>query len=99
MAFNKLTDAETERLDILAEECAEVIQAISKIKRHGYESDRPHYHTASPSETNRAALEREIGHVVSSVARMYRLGDLSQVNVMDSAGIKDVEVLQYLHHN
>ena len=37
--FNKLTEAEQERLVILAEECAEVIQVVAKIQRHGFNSD------------------------------------------------------------
>ena len=39
--FNKLTPAEDERLAMLAEECAEVIQIVSKIQRHGYDSWHP----------------------------------------------------------
>jgi hypothetical protein len=38
MSFNQLTDAEAERLALLAEECGEVVQVIGKILRHGYES-------------------------------------------------------------
>ena len=34
--FNKLTPAQAERLAILIEECGEVIQAATKILRHGY---------------------------------------------------------------
>jgi NTP pyrophosphatase (non-canonical NTP hydrolase) len=39
--FNKLTDAEAERLAMLIEECGEVIQAATKVLRHGYESFHP----------------------------------------------------------
>ena len=39
--FNRLSPAEDERLTVLAEECSEVIQAICKIQRHGYESFNP----------------------------------------------------------
>lgn len=52
--FNQLTPAEAERLALLAEECGEVIQAIGKILRHGYESRHP-----DGGPTNREALERE----------------------------------------
>lgn len=99
MAFSKLTDAEAERLELLQEECAEVIQAICKIKRHGFESDKSHYHAASPSETNRRALSREIGHVISSIQRLYRRGDITQPDVVNSSEQKSKEVIQYLHHN
>jgi hypothetical protein len=40
--FNGLTPAEAERLALLAEECGEVIQAIGKVLRHGYESRHPY---------------------------------------------------------
>ena len=39
--FNGLTPAEAERLAMLAEEAAEVIQAVGKILRHGYASYHP----------------------------------------------------------
>lgn len=54
--FNGLSEAEQERLVIVAEECAEVIHVTTKILRHGYESCHP----KKPSETNRVALIREI---------------------------------------
>ena len=40
MSFNKLSDAETERLAILAEEMGEAQQAIGKIIRHARELSR-----------------------------------------------------------
>lgn len=54
--FNKLTPAEAERLAMLAEECAEVIQIIGKILRHGYES----HHPETPDITNRDLLGNEL---------------------------------------
>ncbi len=39
--FNRLTPAEAERLAMLAEEAAEVIQIVGKILRHGYASYHP----------------------------------------------------------
>ena len=39
--FNRLTPAEAERLAMLAEEAAEVIQVVGKILRHGYASYHP----------------------------------------------------------
>ena len=52
--FNKLTEAEQERLVILAEECSEVIQIVCKILRHGYDSDDD----GKLLEPNRKSLER-----------------------------------------
>lgn len=65
--FNKLTPAEDERLAILIEECAEVIQAATKIQRHGYESTDP-----DSGETNRAALERERGDLQGAITHLVR---------------------------
>lgn len=52
---NELTAAEAERLAMLAEECGEVVQAIGKVLRHGYESTHP-----DGGPTNREALRREL---------------------------------------
>lgn len=54
--FNQLTDEQDEILTIMMEECAEVIQAIAKIKRHGYFSHHP-----DRTETNHDQLVRELG--------------------------------------
>ena len=47
----KITSEETESLALLNEECGEVIQAVSKILRHGF------------SDSNKDDLIREISHV------------------------------------
>jgi hypothetical protein len=62
-----LSDAERERLAMLAEECGEVIQIVGKILRHGYES----YHPDDPSTTNRDMLHREVTDV-RGVLQMMR---------------------------
>ncbi len=56
--FNGLTEAKTERLVILIEECAEVQQCACKILRHGYDIRNP---KDPGGETNREALNREMG--------------------------------------
>ena len=55
--FNGLTPAEHERLAMLAEEAAEVVQIVGKILRHGYESKHP---DNMNGPTNRQMLENEI---------------------------------------
>jgi len=58
---NPASEAETEVLNLITEECAEVIQIISKIARFGFDS----YHPTDPTkETNRAHLETEIGDLL-----------------------------------
>ena len=93
-SFNKLTPAEEERLAILAEECAEVIQVIGKILRHGYESDN---HGKLP-QTNRQHLEEEIGNVRHIVDRMVNEGDLTYWQIEASRLHKAATIGKYLHH-
>lgn len=57
MAYNGLTKGEAERLAWLAEEAGEVVQAVTKILRHGYDSYNPDDRDAGD---NRKQLAREI---------------------------------------
>jgi hypothetical protein len=71
-----LAPAEIERLAMLAEECCEVVQAVGKVLRHGWDSQSPY-----GGKTNRVTLEREIGNVRAIVnmmldAKDLRLGDI-----------------------
>jgi NTP pyrophosphatase (non-canonical NTP hydrolase) len=90
--FNDLTPAEFERLALLSEECGEVVQAIGKIFRHGYESNHP-----DSCETNRIDLETEIGHVFAALELMTDK-DVSYQAITESKALKLVSVLRYLHH-
>lgn len=65
--FNGLTPAEAERLAMLAEEAGEIVLAIGKVLRHGYESRHPDCYDSNGSvlpgcekATNREALRMEI---------------------------------------
>lgn len=93
--FNKLTPAQDERLAKLAEECAEVIQAVCKILRHGYESRDP---TQCGSLTNRRDLEREIADVRIAIMKLQIRGDVDAYSVdrvyFDSIGRAN----DYMHH-
>lgn len=71
--FNGLTPAEAERLAMLTEECAEVIQIIGKILRHGYES----YHPEDPQTTNRMRLMDELNDINGVLFGMCTQEDLS----------------------
>src|SRR5689334_11715195 len=71
---NKLSNAQIERLAILAEELAEAGQAIGKILRHGYDSRSPF---AQPTERdNRGELEKELGDVLYAMEFMDDFGDI-----------------------
>lgn len=94
--FNGLTPAEAERLTKLSEECAEVVLVICKILRHGYESKHPHMPKWSP--TNRAELEKELGHVDAALALLTAAGDVHGRNIMAASRLKLGAQQQYLHH-
>ena len=56
-------DAKTkEVMDILQEECAEVIQAVSKISRFGIDNFKP-----GKPKTNREHLEEELGDMLAMI--------------------------------
>jgi NTP pyrophosphatase (non-canonical NTP hydrolase) len=91
--FNKLTPAEAERLAILGEECGEVVQAIGKILRHGYESRHP-----DGGLTNREQLELELGDVLCLGRIMGVAGDISMQAVETRCAVKPAKLVRYTHH-
>jgi len=91
MAFNQLTDAQAERLHILVEELGEAIQAAGKILRHGYES-------GWNGSNNRHDLEKELGHVESSIDRLVDAKELDAENIFASAYSKKTSIKPFLHH-
>jgi len=93
LPFNQLTPAEAERLALLAEECGEVIQAVGKILRHGYESRHP-----NGGPTNREALERECGDVYHCIWMLIAAHDIDGNGMSQRADDKAKSVTQYLHH-
>ncbi len=92
--FNKLTPAETERLTLLVEEASEVIQVVGKIFRHGFESYHP-----DTFETNRKALERELGDLKFAVDFLCKNRDIDMNYIEIYCDIKKHKVNKYLHHN
>lgn len=85
-----------ERMVILMEECAEVIQVASKILRHGSDS----YNPFDTSRTlNRELLEREIGDLKYIIFLMSERGDIDPESVNNFAVKKREKISPYLHHN
>ena len=97
MIIDCLTEAEIERLDILVEECAEVILAVSAIKRFGYESKNPGL--LELSCTNREALTREMGDVQNAMNLVMDARDVDAVQVSERSAKKAVEIKKWLYHN
>lgn len=58
-----------EVMDILQEECAEVIQAVSKVNRFGFDNYKP-----GKPKTNREHLEEELGDMLAMVDIMLEQG-------------------------
>lgn len=57
-----MTNNSLEALHILQEECAEVIQAISKINRFGIDNSKP-----GTTKSNKNHLEEEIGDLLAMI--------------------------------
>ncbi|MGR3521928.1 MAG: hypothetical protein ACU0FT_04160 [Paracoccus sp. (in: a-proteobacteria)] len=89
--FNGLTPAQSERLAMLAEEAAEVIQIVGKILRHGYES----HHPDDPDTSNRQLLANEIADLSAVIDLMS--DDWQQVEPVDLDEII-LRKLRFTHH-
>jgi hypothetical protein len=94
-AFNELTEAEAERLALLAEEAGEVVQVIGKILRHGYESTNP---DGDPEETNRMMLAKECGDFFAAVRLATEAQDFDDEDVCSYMATKLRKIWRYLHH-
>ncbi len=71
--FNGLTDAQAERLAMLAEEAGEVVQIVGKILRHGYDS----YHPEDVDRlTNKIHLQSELTDLWAVMYGMKLANDL-----------------------
>lgn len=92
---NGLSPAAAERLALLAEECGEVIQAVGKILRHGYDSHHPHHYKPG---TNRQQLEHELGDLIGTIGFLAQAGDIDENAMVDHAeGMADRK-RPWLHH-
>jgi NTP pyrophosphatase (non-canonical NTP hydrolase) len=67
---------EKEVMDILQEECAEVIQAVSKISRFGIDNYKP-----GKPKTNREHLEEELGDMLAMIDILHEMDIVSYVNI------------------
>lgn len=91
--FNGLTPAEHERLSVLFEEAAEVIQVVGKIMRHGLDSKHP-----DGGPTNRELLEKELGDVRLAEIFMIKARDVSGKAISEACDHKGNTIKDYLHY-
>lgn len=91
--FNMLPPDQAEALALLAEECAEVVQIVSKIQRHGLHSCHP-----VSGENNFDLLTKEIGDVLAAmrIAEVQKL--VPWIRVVRARDEKLMRVAKYLHH-
>lgn len=90
---NDLTPAEVERLNLVIEEAAEVIQAATKVLRHGWRSTHP----SCPSTDNREHLMKEVGDLRGVLQLCFQAADLHIVSYQYYSLEKLYRVKKYLH--
>ena len=84
LAMRDNMDKQTkEVMDILQEECAEVIQAVSKISRFGLDNLKP-----GKPKTNREHLEEELGDLYAMIEILQELDVVSWANIEQAAEAK-----------
>jgi NTP pyrophosphatase (non-canonical NTP hydrolase) len=72
-----------EVMNILSEECAEVIQAVSKINRFGMDNYKP-----GKPKTNRQHLEEELGDLMAMIDILQEMDVVSYANIERAAEAK-----------
>jgi NTP pyrophosphatase (non-canonical NTP hydrolase) len=80
----EIEDKIKETLVITQEECAEVIQSVSKILRFGFDSSYPF----EDSATTRECLEMEVGQLLCMVDILVEQGVLDATNVRQARSYK-----------
>lgn len=94
---NQLSDAQEERLKLLTEECAEVIQMAQKVMRFGYFSSHHDYNYVS----NIALLTKELGDLKAAISLMVKNYDVDIRQLDQAESDKNERMRQFLRfpHN
>ena len=71
-----MNEDSNEVMDILQEEAAEVIQAVSKIRRFGIDNEKP-----GKNQNNREHLEEELGDLLAMIDILQINGIVSWANL------------------
>jgi NTP pyrophosphatase (non-canonical NTP hydrolase) len=83
-----MNEREREVMNILSEECAEVIQAISKCHRFGLNNFKP-----GKPKTNREHLEEEIGDLLAMVDILLDMSVVTE-EALQQAKVAKIEKLK-----
>lgn len=97
MPHHALSPAEAERLEMLIEECAEVIKACTKTLRHGYGSYNPTLPVERQS-TNKDDLVHEMVDVQALIWVMEQRGDVELPIAHKRLQERWEQKLRYTHH-
>ena len=89
-----LTELELEYLGILQEECAEVIQIISKIRRFGIYSLNP-FEECAPD--NHTLLIQELGDVMAVIKILQESGLIDQDKILQHIPVKREKLQKFLN--
>jgi NTP pyrophosphatase (non-canonical NTP hydrolase) len=74
-----MNSVEKEVMLIAQEECAEVIQAISKVFRFGMDDVHP-----NTNKSNRDSLEEEVGDLLCMIELLQQHGIVNPINVLNA---------------
>jgi NTP pyrophosphatase (non-canonical NTP hydrolase) len=91
-----MDDKLKEVMDILQEECAEVIQAVSKISRFGIDNIKP-----GKPKTNREHLEEELGDMLAMIDIMLEKSviSLEHLEIAKRAKIEKLKQWSKIYEN
>jgi NTP pyrophosphatase (non-canonical NTP hydrolase) len=91
-----MDDKVKEVMDILQEECAEVIQAVSKISRFGIDNIKP-----GKPKTNREHLEEELGDMLAMIDIMLEKSviSLEHLEIAKRAKIEKLKQWSKIYEN
>lgn len=83
-------------MDILQEECAEVIQAVSKVSRFGIDNYKP-----GKPKTNREHLAEELGDLLAMITLCHDFGivDFEQVMIAKDAKLDKLKQWSNIYDN
>lgn len=81
---------QTEILDILQEECGEVVQVVSKCRRFGIDEIY-----GQDGETNRSRLTKEVGDLMCMIQLMHEAGIVDMAELMFAASKKREKLKQW----
>lgn len=84
----KMNDRQIQEImNILQEECAEVIQAVSKINRFGIDKVKP-----GKPKTNREHLEDELGDVLAMIDLLIKNNVVSESKLAEAEQAKKIKL-------